>query len=792
MEILMLGGLHEDFIVFQSTNTIPYARIEWRSTLTEGLGYLESNAVDVAVLDITPSGRYGVADLNQLQLAFPTLPVVVLGQDDNTIALDAISHGAQDYLPVGKFDHQIFERSLLYAITRKHQETRLRHTENLQNEDQFRSAFTYAAIGIALVGLDGKWLQVNPALCIISGYTEAELLTKTFQDITHPDDLDADLSYVRQLIAGKIQTYQMEKRYFHKLGHEICVLLNVSLVRTSDGQPLHFISQIQDITERKRTQALLHAQMEEAQETQNNLKSLHEITIELTNTRSLDDFYKRSVELGIKRLGFDRLGLLLYDSHTALAIGTYGTDAGGMIVAEHHLRIDPASLTGILMRALNKEERFVVDAHTELFSDSKSIGMGWNAAAVLWNGSEKLGWLAIDNGVKHLPMTQTQLNILALYALTLGTLLAHKQSEIHLMQEHDLLRTLIDTLPDFIFIKDLAGRFMLSNRALAHASNFTPDEMVGKTVYDTLPFALAQQVQADEEHIIATGEPMISAERTIVAQNGENRIVLGTKVLVRDKDGNIMSLLGISHDITERKQLEAQTIELATERGRIRLLQRFISDMSHDFRTPLSIINSSLYLLKKSTDHQKQLTYANRAEQQVIRLDKLLEELLLMQRLDDEMSLQLNMTDMNVFLPPIIHAYESVAMPKRISITYLPYAEPCFAKVDTVELGRAITKLMDNAILYSPEGAHIILRAYIEANHVVIALQDTGMGIAESDLPHIFERFYRADQARSSTTGGSGVGLSIVQKIVEAHNGHLDVESTVGKGSTFFIKLPTS
>jgi PAS domain S-box-containing protein len=120
-----------------------------------------------------------------------------------------------------------------------------------ESEQRFKSSFEDASIGMALVGIEGRWLQVNQALCEIVGYSEEELLDKNLQDITHRDDLKTDLSYVRQLLAGEISTYQMEKRYVHKLGHIVWILLNGSLVRDGGGEPLYFIAQIQDITERK-------------------------------------------------------------------------------------------------------------------------------------------------------------------------------------------------------------------------------------------------------------------------------------------------------------------------------------------------------------------------------------------------------------------------------------------------------------------------------------------------------------------------------------------------------------
>lgn len=125
------------------------------------------------------------------------------------------------------------------------------------SEQRFSIAFEHAAIGMALVGADGRWLKVNRAVCGLLGYSSDELLTKTLQDVTHPDDLEADLEYVRQMLGGEINTYQMEKRYLHKDGHLVWALLSVSLVRDDSGRALYFISQIQDITQRKQAEEAL-------------------------------------------------------------------------------------------------------------------------------------------------------------------------------------------------------------------------------------------------------------------------------------------------------------------------------------------------------------------------------------------------------------------------------------------------------------------------------------------------------------------------------------------------------
>ncbi len=126
-----------------------------------------------------------------------------------------------------------------------------------ESEQKFANAFKHSGIGIALVGLEGQCLEVNHALCEIVGYTADELRQKTFQDITHPEDLDADLQHVSQLLVGRIDTYQMEKRYFHKSGQIVWVVLTAALVRHNDGRPKFFISQVENITDRKRMEETL-------------------------------------------------------------------------------------------------------------------------------------------------------------------------------------------------------------------------------------------------------------------------------------------------------------------------------------------------------------------------------------------------------------------------------------------------------------------------------------------------------------------------------------------------------
>jgi PAS domain S-box-containing protein len=150
-----------------------------------------------------------------------------------------------------------------------------------ESEERFRSAFDYAGIGMAIVGLDGRWLKVNRAVCGIIGYSESELLTLDFQTITHPEDLDLDLNYVTQLLRGEIGSYQLEKRYIHKQGHSVWVMLTASLVRNAEGEPLHFIAQIQDVTLQKQAAQILRSQMQREQVLSQFVQSIRN-SLELT------------------------------------------------------------------------------------------------------------------------------------------------------------------------------------------------------------------------------------------------------------------------------------------------------------------------------------------------------------------------------------------------------------------------------------------------------------------------------------------------------------------------------
>lgn len=198
-----------------------------------------------------------------------------------------------------------------------------------QSEARFKGAMENSAIGMALVGLDGRFLSVNRALARIVGRDTAELQALGFQDITHPEDLEADLHLLRETLAGTRAAYAMEKRYLHKLGHEVRVQLDVSLVRDADGKPLHFISQIQDISERRRMQERIEH------------LALHDPLTGLPNSRLLED--RLAQALAAARRARRSLGVLYMDLDGFKPVNdTHGHAAGDRVLKEFAARLKRA------------------------------------------------------------------------------------------------------------------------------------------------------------------------------------------------------------------------------------------------------------------------------------------------------------------------------------------------------------------------------------------------------------------------------------------------------------------
>ncbi|MBX9971427.1 GGDEF domain-containing protein [Cytobacillus firmus] len=189
-----------------------------------------------------------------------------------------------------------------------------------KNIDLFNQAFFFAPIGMAIVSLEGKWIKVNHALTKITGYTEDELLTTNFQNLTYPKDLDTDLSYTQELVEGRRDSFEMEKRYVHKSGKIVWVLLSVSIVREGN-KPLFLISQIQDITDRKNSERILKQMAH------------YDFLTQLPNRRLFEERLNHAIESADFNKGLVAVMYLDLDGFKQIN-DTFGHDLGDLLLKE--------------------------------------------------------------------------------------------------------------------------------------------------------------------------------------------------------------------------------------------------------------------------------------------------------------------------------------------------------------------------------------------------------------------------------------------------------------------------
>tara|TARA_R100001509_G_scaffold165657_1_gene148642 strand:- start:2637 stop:3986 length:1350 start_codon:yes stop_codon:yes gene_type:complete len=235
-----------------------------------------------------------------------------------------------------------------------------------ENTELFESAFEYAAIGMALVSLEGRWLRVNNAAIELLGYSETELLTNYFQALTHPDDLDKDLELLREMLSGERDTYRMEKRYFHKNRQEIWALLSVSMVRDENGKPEYFVSQMQDISAQKRAEAALQQRQKQLEALNDRLEQLSSTDplTQLNNRRALEGRLHEELSRS-KRTG-EPLSLLIVDvDHFKRYNDSYGHPEGDQALRALAAALRDVSRTNDTVARLGGEEFVLLLPHTD-------------------------------------------------------------------------------------------------------------------------------------------------------------------------------------------------------------------------------------------------------------------------------------------------------------------------------------------------------------------------------------------------------------------------------------------
>ncbi len=366
-----------------------------------------------------------------------------------------------------------------------------------------------------------------------------------------------------------------------------------------------------------------------------------------------------------------------------------------------------------------------------------------------------------------------------------------QQVQAALEVERNLMQALIANLPHRIYYKDTEGRYVIVNGILARTYGLNSvDDAIGTSVFDYYPEDIAAKFHADDMAVVRSGKPLVNYEENSLDENGHNIWLLTNKVPIRGTSGEVVGLIGISIDITERKLAEAQRLELALAQEKTEFLKEYLNTVSHDLKTPLSILTTSVYLLEKLTNPETQKDKLAIIKVQTLRLAKLIQDILMMSQLESVPELELRPLHINTLLREIENNFHSIAEQKQLAVS-LNLASPLpHILADKDSINRVFVNLIENALNYTQAKGKITIRTFAQDSYVTIEVCDTGIGISQADLPHIFDPFFRADKARVAHTGGTGLGLAIVKKIIEMHGGGIEAESQLGVGATFRVRLP--
>lgn len=343
---------------------------------------------------------------------------------------------------------------------------------------------------------------------------------------------------------------------------------------------------------------------------------------------------------------------------------------------------------------------------------------------------------------------------------------------------------LMETSAAFFLALNADGQILLMNQTMLNALGYTLDEVLFKPYQEMFKSPEIQDLL----------NPMSESARGIVRilkKTGEEVVVEWHVRPILNERGELDLLFCVGLDITESKKLAQKTLEFAIEQERMKVLVDFFRNASHDFRTPLATINTSLYLLERAqTPEQRERSIRN-LQEQAEHLERLVDELFTMASLDSDDTLHLVDVDVSELLDDLLVSRQTEPSKPDVTLKLETLPNLPMIQVDRVAMHRALGNILDNAITYSRAGQTVEIRALRQTPDLLaIEIIDQGIGISADDLPLIFDRFFRADRARAVETGGLGLGLPIARKIIERHRGRIEVVSQQDEGSTFRVLLP--
>jgi PAS domain S-box-containing protein len=623
------------------------------------------------------------------------------------------------------------------------------------SEELFRGAFDGSATGIALAGLDHRFFRVNQAFCDILGYTETELLSKSFMEISYPEEeLEANAPQSIRLWSGEVKQLLFEKRYVHKEGRAVWVNMNLSVMRNSEGLALYAIAQIQDITPRKKMEEALRLSEERYRtvlETQTDIvsRSLPDGKISFVN-----DVYCQF--MGLKREN------------------VVGHRWAPVVFAEDIDQVENE------LERICPENPIVVTTNRVLNAHGAVRWLEFVTQGIFDKSGILLELQSVGRDVTERVKSQKQLHEtvqrlkLATEAGGIGTWSwnfsdNHLEWDEKLLEWYDLPESLRATGPDYDFWK-----------SRVHPDDFAETE---RSFLDAIEKDIAWK-----HHF------------RVVRRDGRT-IYLDTAALIEhDTNGKQIRMIGINRDVTaEREDSEALNSAKQLAEAANLAKSEFLANMSHEVRSPLTAVLGYTEMLM---DPKVSLEIVSQAVHSIQRngahLLAMLDDILDLAKVESG-KLDIERIRYSPWL--LVQEVDSLlkvrAEERKIRIQSRSIGSiPSIVEMDPTRVRQILVNLLSNAVKFSDHDGLVEIRLSVKPTNnlgqveLTLEVEDQGIGMTPDQLKLIFQPFRQADSSTTRKFGGTGLGLSITSRMVKLLGGEIHVRSEIGRGSCFAVTLP--
>ncbi|MEH2233625.1 MAG: PAS domain S-box protein [Nostoc sp.] len=706
-----------------------------------------------------------------------------------------------------------------------------------ESEERFRAMFNQAAVGITLVGLDGRFLQINPALCEITGYSHEELTKMNFQEITHPDDLELDWENARRVVAKEISGYSLEKRYIRKDGSIVWANLTSSAVWDANGQPMYALGIIEDISHRKRIEATQNFLVEASTLLAASLD--YEITLEnvanlavptLADLCIVDVFEEdwSSKQIAIAIADPTKLNILdeirrRYRPKTKakqlvrqlrLGISVFYPELSN----SHLLQMSEDNEHLQLLQSLSIRSLMVIPVRSRgqlfgaiSFFTAESGRYYQQTDLALAEDIARRAATAIDNARLYQETQRSVNRTVLLQKITAAFSEALTPQQVTDVVVNQGIAALEATGGSVVLLTE--GNTTLK---VVQAIGYPQTLINTWTSFPlTAPNQIAETVRTGQPIFLENLAAMIARYPdladvvTVIANNAwasiplivEGKVIgaLGLSFtplqIFNEEDRGFMLTLGqqCAQAIARAQLYEAEKTARAEAETANRIKDEFLAVLSHELRTPLNPILGWAKLLRtRKFDEATKIRALETIERNAKLQTQLIGDLLDVSRiLQGKVRLNLHAVDLKIAIASALETVRLAAEAKSIQIQIILSNDIGKVLGDGDRLQQVMWNLLSNAVKFTPTDGLVEVRLEQVGLDAQIRVIDTGKGINPEFLPYVFDYFRQADAKTTRVFGGLGLGLAIVRHLVELHGGTVQAESLgEEQGATFTVKLP--